>query len=368
VKFIFHLKIFTACELRFCSGMKIRMPMLALYLAIGLGFASFHATAELEASAGVSIRSVNDFYEPLASSGTWVQAGSYGRCWHPAHVASGWRPYCNGYWEWTDAGWYWASDEPWGWACYHYGSWVDDPGFGWCWVPDVEWAPAWVNWRMGGDYIGWSPCGPSGFVVAPSEYVFVENRHFNGHIRSRNVIVNNVTIINNTTEIKNVRRDSRQFNGKSQTDIINQGPDVNTMAKATGHKFTAVSIQTADRQTFASIPKKLKNRPVKPVSDEKAGLMPEQPNPVPAKNPEFPADIPQKKEIPVEKVPPVDKTVPHSPSDKNIHPADKELPLNQIPAHPKEITPPSQPSPTPMPPGNPVPDDRGPEIHGHDNP
>jgi len=34
-----------------------------------------------------------------------------------------------------------VSDEPWGWACYHYGTWVDDPAVGWVWVPGVEWAP-----------------------------------------------------------------------------------------------------------------------------------------------------------------------------------------------------------------------------------
>ena len=342
--------------------MKIRLPVL-ICLAVGLGLAPFRAAAELEVSAGVSIHAVTDFYEPLTPSGTWVQVGSYGRCWHPAGVEAGWRPYCNGSWEWTDAGWYWVSDEPWGWACYHYGTWVDDPGFGWCWVPGIEWAPAWVNWRMGGDHIGWAPCGPPGFVVAPSLFVFVESRHFNDHVRPGTVIVNNVTIINSTIEINNVRRESRQFDGKSQTVIVNQGPGVDAVEKATGRKFTAVSVQTTDRRTFSSIPKKLKNQPVEPASDEKSRMIQEQPNPVPAKNPEIPGNLPQKKEVPVQNVPPAERTVPHNPPEKIIPPADKELPLDKVPAHPKEIVPPSQPPPLPMPSGNPVPDEKGRDDH-----
>ncbi|TAK92903.1 MAG: hypothetical protein EPO07_18870, partial [Verrucomicrobia bacterium] len=103
----------------------------------------------------VVIQSENDFYEPLATYGRWEVVGSYGRCWIPARVEVDWRPYANGYWQRTDAGWYWASDEPWGWATYHYGRWDFDARFGWFWVPQTQWAPAWVCWREGGDYVGW---------------------------------------------------------------------------------------------------------------------------------------------------------------------------------------------------------------------
>ena len=115
------------------------------------------AQADLEVSASVQIHADADFDAPLAACGTWVEVGSYGRCWRPAGVVVGWRPYCNGDWVWTDCGWYWASDEPWAWACYHYGYWVYDSDYGWIWVPGVEWAPAWVCWRFGGGYV---PDGP----------------------------------------------------------------------------------------------------------------------------------------------------------------------------------------------------------------
>ena len=71
----------------------------------------------------VEIRAASDFYEPLTPYGRWEVVGSYGRCWIPGRVEAGWRPYCNGYWQRTDAGWYWVSDEPWAWATYHYGRW-----------------------------------------------------------------------------------------------------------------------------------------------------------------------------------------------------------------------------------------------------
>src|SRR2546421_282654 len=54
------------------------------------------------------IRSETDFYEPLSPYGHWEVVGPYGRCWVPTRVERDWRPYCNGYWQRTDAGWYWA--------------------------------------------------------------------------------------------------------------------------------------------------------------------------------------------------------------------------------------------------------------------
>jgi hypothetical protein len=92
---------------------------------------------------------------------------------------------------WTDYGWTWISDEPYGWATYHYGRWYLDPEYGWEWVPGNEWAPAWVSWQEGGDYVGWAPLPPSaqwsgeGFggidfsiAIAPEAYLFVPERQF----------------------------------------------------------------------------------------------------------------------------------------------------------------------------------------------
>lgn len=234
--------------------MKARLVILVMGLAGGLSLGLFRASADLEVSAGVSVHSTAVFNEPLASRGTWIEVGSYGRCWRPSGVAVGWRPYCDGYWESTDCGWYWISDEPWAWACYHYGTWFFDPNYGWVWIPGIEWAPAWVNWRIGDAYIGWVPCGPPDFMIAPSFFVFVESRNFHERIRPNNVIVNNTLIVNKTTEINPAKRESREFDGRRQIVMVNEGPPVEMVEKATGGKFTTVPVREADLKTSVSVP------------------------------------------------------------------------------------------------------------------
>jgi hypothetical protein len=205
----------------------MRLIFLALALAGVLGPGTFNVAADLEVSAAVQINAATDFYEPLAPAGAWVVVGSYGRCWHPAGVVVGWRPYCDGTWVWTDCGWYWQSDEPWAWACYHYGSWIYDSRYGWVWVPGVEWAPAWVYWRMGGGYIGWAPCTPRGEVAIAGAFVFVDENRFHERHRPGTVIVNNLAIINSTRQISGNRHESRSIGGRQQTVVVNSGPDVN---------------------------------------------------------------------------------------------------------------------------------------------
>src|SRR6266852_6079619 len=120
----------------------------------------------VEVSVGVEIRAEADFYEPLSPYGRWEVVGTYGRCWIPTRIEADWRPYCNGHWERTEAGWFWASDEPWGWATYHYGRWDLHPQLGWYWVPQIQWSPAWVSWHHGGGYIAWAPWHPSVRIAA----------------------------------------------------------------------------------------------------------------------------------------------------------------------------------------------------------
>jgi hypothetical protein len=67
---------------------------------------------------------------------------------------------------WSDQGWTWLSDEPYGWATYHYGRWYQDSEIGWAWVPGNDWAPAWVSWQEGNDYVGWAPLPPGANVNA----------------------------------------------------------------------------------------------------------------------------------------------------------------------------------------------------------
>jgi uncharacterized protein DUF6600 len=212
------------------------------YTAQGQPLVSIAVSAPL-----VEIRAESDFYEPLAPEGEWVVVGSYGRCWRPSHVESDWRPYCNGSWERTDAGWYWVSDEPWAWATYHYGRWDYADQYGWYWVPQIEWAPAWVSWHEGGGYVGWAPLQPSvsisvhGYVgfnesrISPRAFVFVKQGQFQDHIRPSIVVVNSTTIINKTKTITNTRIVNKT--------VINEGPAATEIARASGRPVRTVALQ-----------------------------------------------------------------------------------------------------------------------------
>jgi hypothetical protein len=135
--------------------------------------------------------SVSYFYDDLAPYGRWVEYGPYGWCWVPLDVAADWRPYEDGRWALTDYGWAWVSYEPWGWATCHYGRWDYDAFYGWVWVPGTVWAPAWVAWHCGDDWVGWAPLPPGaswqvsvglrfGDVdrIPSSRWCFVPRRHF----------------------------------------------------------------------------------------------------------------------------------------------------------------------------------------------
>jgi hypothetical protein len=103
------------------------------------------------------------FQAQLSPYGHWIDAPGIGACWVPNDASDpGWRPYFNsGHWEYTDAGWFWQSDYPWGEIAFHYGRWVNDArtGFVWAWAPAYDWAPAWVCWRYAeaDGAMGWAP-------------------------------------------------------------------------------------------------------------------------------------------------------------------------------------------------------------------
>ena len=133
--------------------------------------------------------SINIFFDKLAPQGVWVSHPQYNYVFCP-RVAADWRPYTRGHWVYLrHYGWYFASDEPFAWAVYHYGRWFADQRLGWCWVPGTVFAGAWVSWRRGADYVGWSPLPPvhKGYAVAAdvpsaepprSDWVFVPAPRF----------------------------------------------------------------------------------------------------------------------------------------------------------------------------------------------
>ncbi len=131
------------------------------------------------------------FYERLAPFGRWFEVNGYGYCWRPTITVAGWRPYVDGCWVWSSLGWAWQSNEPFGWATYHYGRWVNLASYGWVWAPGSEWAPAWVSWRQSRDCVGWAPLPPepgvcrgvyrdcdSRYGLGPASYTFITTNQF----------------------------------------------------------------------------------------------------------------------------------------------------------------------------------------------
>lgn len=155
------------------------------------------------------------FFDALEPHGRWFDYPGHGWAWTPHGAGADWRPYWNGSWVDSDFGWTWVSNEPWGWAPYHYGRWIEDPGYGWVWIPGGEWAPAWVTWRHDDEWVGWAPLPPEAHwyggvglefarsvQVPPSHWSFVERRHFlNRDLRRRALPVDqNAALIHRTRD------------------------------------------------------------------------------------------------------------------------------------------------------------------------
>ena len=113
----------------------------------------------------------------LAAYGSWAEAPDYGPVWYP-QVASDWVPYRDGHWAWVAPwGWTWVDSDPWGFAPFHYGRWVELHGR-WAWTPGVVafsgppvYAPALVTFfglaagvgigaALAAGSVGWYPLGP----------------------------------------------------------------------------------------------------------------------------------------------------------------------------------------------------------------
>jgi hypothetical protein len=226
----------------------------------------------------IEIHTESDFYQPLQSYGRWIDVPGYGRCWTPAGVDPDWHPYTDGQWQRTDAGWYWVSDEPWGWATCHYGRWHRDDSIGWVWIPQTQWAPAWVAWRDGGGYTGWAPLPPEARVrpdgtfdnrdenIDPRSFAFVEQRRMLEPHRHHDVIVNNTTIINKTVNITKIVVVNKT--------IINEGPRPDAVEQATGRKVDEMPAHTLRIRQEAPAVAEHRNHAPAPERDTPPGITP----------------------------------------------------------------------------------------------
>ena len=229
-----------------------RIALLGLLLML-MPFGSV-TPASANVSVGVSF-DVGLFYDNLAVHGRWVHS-NYGYAWTPARVSSGWRPYYDGDWSYTDAGWYWDSDEPYGWIVYHYGRWVYDPVYGWLWIPGSEWAPSWVAWRWGGGYVGWCPLPPDGYAMRtgyglPSRafvdrlpaqnYVFVSQHDFLDRRVGRHAIP-----YSRNTMVWRSTADQTRFAVEGRR-VVNRGLPVDQIERVTGQRVLRQRMIDSDR-------------------------------------------------------------------------------------------------------------------------
>ena len=199
--------------------------------------------------------SVDFFHDNLEPYGDWREVGDYGWCWQPRDVGRNWRPYNDGRWVYTDAGWTWDSEEPYSWAVYHYGRWARVDRIGWVWVPGTEWGPAWVSWRRSARHVGWAPLPPEArfsrsagfgsrvdadYDIGPTYYSFVEVRNF-GAPRLRTVIVEqreNITIIHQTTNITRITYVNNV--------VYNEGPQYEVISRESAEPIRRLKLERSE--------------------------------------------------------------------------------------------------------------------------
>ena len=101
-------------------------------------FMHWSAARDQRPAAGASSRYVSPEMtgaDDLDTYGDWSDTPEYGAVWTPRTVAADWAPYRTGHWVWVAPwGWNWVGHEPWGFAPFHYGRWVQYRGR-WGWVP-----------------------------------------------------------------------------------------------------------------------------------------------------------------------------------------------------------------------------------------
>ncbi len=192
------------------------------------------------------------YQDDLSPYGRWFIHPRYGRCWIPYSTPYGWQPYTVGHWVYTsDGACCWVSEDreaAWGPIVYHYGQWeyTDE---GWIWVPGTTWAPAWVAWRDGGGYCGWAPLPPEAayqpqvtVVVVdrycpPDRFVYVNETNITEVRVDQHIVRNNVTIINNTTNITNITVVNNR--------VVNRGVPVEDVERRTGRQVQRLNIAEA---------------------------------------------------------------------------------------------------------------------------
>jgi len=224
------------------------------------------------------------FYQELSPYGRWILVEDGRWCWQPTIIAGSpdWRPYWDkGRWVWTDHGWYWTSDYPWGWAAFHYGRWHLHPHHGWIWFPDRVWGPAWVVWREGGDYCGWAPLPPGAVYDTTGAYFSFRGRrveagfdfglgltHFSfcftkdmgepmhRHFREPE----RVDVFRRTTVVNHYTVNRVVVGGEPRREVFNHGIEPSRVNSAKGRPVEQMKVQELKAPSPGRTPEHLDNR------------------------------------------------------------------------------------------------------------
>ena len=207
------------------------------------------------------------FYEKLAPHGRWMEVKGYGYCWRPRVTTVGWRPYVDGCWVWSSLGWTWQSNEPFGWATYHYGRWMNLSRHGWVWVPGNEWAPAWVSWRQSRDHVGWAPLPPdrgssravyrdcdTRYNLGPSSYTFINTTHFvrPSYTTVFAPVTQNITLFQSSVNVTQIVR----CDDRTHCDLFKHhgGPSLEQMERVCERPVPQIQVQSVSASQIRPTP------------------------------------------------------------------------------------------------------------------
>ncbi len=131
------------------------------------------------------------------------------------------------------------------------------------WFPgtDLDWGPAWVSWRTGGDYIGWAPLPPRGvgvvyegqpigatvdieYDIGPEYYNFCDVRFIGEPVLRDRIFppTQNVTYITNTVNVTNIYVQNNV--------VYNYGPNYDVVSTYSSRPIQRLAIE---RETAADL-------------------------------------------------------------------------------------------------------------------
>ena len=207
---------------------------------------------------GVDVTSVQVFYDGLDAYGTWSENAEFGYVFAP--YDTDYVPYSDGHWVETEYGLTWISNAPFGWAVGHYGRWVHLDR--WVWVPDTVWGPAWVQWRVVDNLVGWAPLTPQ---VPVRYWRFVRRAQLFSHNLGR-AYISGRDLVRVSLSAHPVQRYIRGADGRHYV----AGPDLRNARDTTSTRLRDVPISRLGR--FPNRTQQIVVRPPPAVRAAPAGV------------------------------------------------------------------------------------------------